>query len=90
LAKEVPAGITLARLNLFPLQKQLSGEKAFHFLSGKIVIAGYTHNSNYLDIWIKSLKNLNWINEIIIKNYNDNGAEPAKFELEIGLKELNK
>jgi hypothetical protein len=90
LAKEVPSGITLGNLNFFPLQKQSTSKDELNFLYGKILVSGYTHNSNYLDLWIKTLKSLSWIQKIDIKSYSDNGTEPAKFVLEIDLKEFTK
>ena len=86
LAKDVPSGIRFTRLNLFPLQKQITSNAGLNFLARQIIITGNTRNSNYLDFWIKSLKKLTWIKEISIKNFIDNSTEQAGFELEINLK----
>jgi hypothetical protein len=87
-AKEVPVGITLGRLNIFPLQKQVaSKEIPISFQNGRILIIGSTYNSSCLNLWITDLKKYSWINEISIKNYTDNGSGPASFELDIDLKE---
>jgi len=85
IAKDIPLGITINRLIIYPLQKSITRDTPFQFNFGKIQILGSVANSNYLDTWINKLKINSWIKAVSIKNYVDPGDDHAKFELEIVL-----
>jgi len=86
IAKDIPINITLRKLCINPIQKQLANDQIMQFQKNKILVSGYTLSASFLDSWIRSLKKLSWIDEIIIKNYVDNNIETAQFDLEISLK----
>jgi hypothetical protein len=85
IAKDIPLGITLNKLSIYPLQKTTLRDGPFQFNFGKIQISGSTNSSNYLNTWINTFKKISWIKAVSIKNYVDPGDDLAKFELEVEL-----
>ncbi len=88
IAKEVPLGITLNRLCIFPESNTGTNDKILNFQKDIIIINGKTQNSTQLELWIKTMEKYDWIKRVSISSYSDNTLGPANFDLEILLNEI--
>jgi Tfp pilus assembly protein PilN len=87
LAASVPSSINLVELNLNPLKMDNSGVKKSTFITNKLFLRGKCHKSTELSNWIQILKNLNWVSDVQMKDYNfDHSNNNATFNIEISYK----
>lgn len=87
IASTIKTGITLTKLAVTPVEKTNNNnqnEEGYTFKKEYILINGTTNSSTYLNEWVKEMKKLKWVKEVIIKNYTqENNLKPAVFTIEI-------
>lgn len=84
IANTVPNEIQLTEMNINPLEGKFKNDKPLEFLMGKIRVSGNVSQSIILNNWVKRLKDLDWIREVIIIDYiHESTDSPAIFKLEI-------
>jgi len=88
LAKDVPPFITLNEMRINPLKKIKNVDEAgIAFSSGVIDLAGVCKDIIQFNDWIKLLKELGWVKELKVLNYNhDKEGDINRFSVEIYIK----
>lgn len=89
LAWQLPESIEWLDLNIHPVKKSDPGDESngIYFQNKIIRITGKCIRSTELNGWMKSLKNKNWISDVILINYSqENVHDPGLFLMEIKLK----
>jgi len=87
IAASVPKTIKLTSLELNPLKKKVKAGENPLFESGTIIIGGTSKKSTTLNDWIKLLKQMDWVNEVGVIDYQSTGSSASgEFELRIGIK----
>lgn len=69
IASELPEGIRLSALEIFPKQKA-DEQKEIEFRNGEIEIRGFCEENATLASWISTLKRSVWIKELELVQYN--------------------
>ncbi|PCH67342.1 MAG: hypothetical protein COC01_06020 [Bacteroidetes bacterium] len=83
----VPKDIKLLKLDINPLQVSKNmRQKNFKFANDIIQVNGLCSESAYLNNWIKLLRELNWVEEVTIKNFEKQQTNNSKFDLQIKTK----
>lgn len=80
----MPKEIKLKDLLIYPPDKEKirKEQQEMIFQNHKIFISGIIHESSLLNIWVDSLKKMNWVNEVNIdKFYIDEHSNLGNFEM---------
>ncbi|MCH8903114.1 MAG: hypothetical protein IIA45_04280 [Bacteroidetes bacterium] len=87
LGQSVSSSISLTEMKLFPEINDVNHlDQAVLFESNIIEIVGSCKNGDDLNQWIRALKKMNWIKNVLIQNYSENRAnKTANFVLQINL-----
>jgi hypothetical protein len=77
----LPNSISLDKLYINPLQKEIKENENIQFIPYQIVINGITKNENEFNVWIKNIKIKNWLKKIEIKSIKTDKKNNIIFEL---------
>jgi hypothetical protein len=77
----LPNSISLDKLYLNPLQKDIKENENILFIPYQIVMNGITKNENEFNVWIKNIKTKNWLKKIEIKSIKTDKKNNTIFEL---------
>jgi len=86
IASVIPSYVTLTRLNIYPVVKSAGHTTLNTFDKGTILLNGQLSGTGDLDMMIKRISALSWVEKVEINKYSDSGDEPATFELAIKTK----
>ena len=88
LSRTVPQNITLKKIDVRPLGKQISVKRRVQF-KNEIIVSGESVNSSEINEWLIELNNIGWIKEVISSNYEfNNRTGLAEFSLKIKFNEV--
>lgn len=83
LALDLPAAITLTRLNVAP-QQHLNTTDSVAFTPGIALVEGFCRQSLELNNWIGQLKEKQWVKNVSLQSYNQEKAqEQGEFVVQI-------
>ncbi|MGZ4157922.1 MAG: hypothetical protein ACXVED_12405 [Bacteroidia bacterium] len=87
LAALLPESITWLALNIHPLKKKINEdtEDSYHFENKSITVEGKCSQSAQLNDWMKKVRKLEWIEDISLLNYSQDGEKNEGIFL-IGIK----
>ena len=84
----MPQNITLKKIDVRPLGKQISVKRRVQF-KNEIIVSGESVNSSEINEWLIELNNIGWIKEVISSNYEfNNRTGLAEFSLKIKFNEV--
>ncbi|MEN0005206.1 MAG: hypothetical protein AAF798_13725 [Bacteroidota bacterium] len=87
IAWTMPSGIKLIKLNIFPKKADLKRqEENYQFEKGIITIEGQTRKSANLNLWIKQLESLDWVEKVKVLPYKEDRTGLGTFELVLQLR----
>ncbi|HET6243895.1 MAG: hypothetical protein H0V01_04415 [Bacteroidetes bacterium] len=82
IAFDLPETIQLTHLYLHPSEKKIKKDDPFVFLKNTIVVKGNCKKSTELNEWIRTIKQMKWVNDVSVINYKqENYKEPGEFEI---------
>lgn len=85
LAADLPAELTLTRLNLMP-RLAVTNSDTLAFQPGVAVVEGWCRQSVELNRWIGQLKEKNWIRNVSLQSYNQaKGDDHGEFSIRIDI-----
>ena len=86
IGSSVPKTLKLTGVFLNPLKKKVKVGENPVFNSGTIAITGRSNKSTTLNDWIKLLKQMDWVTQVKVIDYQSTGrSSSGEFELEIGI-----
>jgi len=84
LGASVPLTIQLDEIEIYPLEKKLKENVKPLFNEKAIKVSGTAKSSENIDLWIKTLNSLSWVDNVAILNFTvDENKRIAFFELKI-------
>jgi hypothetical protein len=89
IAIDMPEQISLTGININPMEKKTneSEEEGYFFIPRTVGIKGTCNKSAYVSEWINILKKKNWLNQVILINFNqDKELGLGIFNIELKLK----
>lgn len=88
IAAMIPAGISLRKMQIFPaIAKSRREKEYFSFDKKSILLSGENNKVMMLNLWIKQLEGLDWIEEVKVLPYKEqNGV--GQFDLELVLSSI--
>ena len=82
IGQSISGGITLNRLDIFPMMVNTESGKVEKLKYDTIVVEGLSNNSSSLNTWVSHISKLPWISGVNILDYKQvNTAEDGEFEL---------
>lgn len=87
IAETVPSAIQLTTLAVHPRQRRAGDDEGeLHFENGIIRIGGVARHSTYMNDWIATLEQFEWIGEVTVLNYtSDPDLGAGVFNLTVAL-----
>lgn len=88
IGESVPSSIVLKEMSVNPLDNGLTRTQKKHvFLFNRIILSGICNRPTDLNSWIQSIKIMNWVSEVEIRNYTyDDKIHRGIFLIEIIVK----
>ncbi len=88
LAKDLPASIHWGSLDIHPVKKKKPDDESnfFFFENKQIAITGTCQRSIELNNWMKEIKKMDWVKNVVLVSYQqDNAKDDGEFLIEIEL-----
>lgn len=85
IAQLIPTGILLDQLEIFPPTETSNRQASTSFSSSSIYIKGSCKNSALLNLWIRQLEGLEWVESLKVLPYRETDKGVGIFELELSL-----
>ncbi|MDX9928264.1 MAG: hypothetical protein RBS37_00250 [Bacteroidales bacterium] len=83
IAGSIPDGLKITRMTFSPEDKKVPGVSDVTYTDEIIKIFGFTESGIALNRWIQSLNEFEWIEDVRILGYSNQGNDPADFNIEI-------
>ena len=85
IAQLIPTGILLDQLKIFPPAETSNRQASTSFSSSSVYIKGSCKNSALLNLWIRQLEGLDWVESLKVLPYRETDKGVGIFELELSL-----
>lgn len=86
--KIVPHDVSLTVLEITPLTKEVKTNQKLIFESNTINVKGETFNESSFNIWMESLKKMNWLENFEIISLKKDKKNKSQFEVKITIKNV--
>lgn len=87
IAETTPVSIQLKEMNINPLVKNPNDDKDIAFNVNSIIIKGDCKKNTELNVWIKQLKQFDWVREVTLTNFTqDKEKNTGVFNMELKVK----
>lgn len=87
IAETTPASIQLKEMNINPLVKNPNDDKDIAFNVNSIIIKGDCKKNTELNIWIKQIKQFDWVREVTLTNFTqDKEKNTGVFNMDLKVK----
>lgn len=90
IAETVPGEITLDKLEIHPVTSKIRNNKEISLKPNVILLDGLTKSSLKLNDWVHKIRQLKWVDNVEILNYNQNTElNMGAFSVELNIKQAN-
>lgn len=87
IAAEVPSGLSLQELSIYPLERKLKKQNLVRFHRNEIFIQGETRDYKRFQNWFNTVKSFDWVEDIDVVGYQEiDSRHQAEFSLNIIIK----
>ena len=84
--KSIPNSISLAELNIAPLQKVVKHNERVEITPRTIIVKGLTVSEDDFNDWLRNIKSFDWISKFEIESLKKDKKNNTQFSLKIIIK----
>lgn len=86
ITKRIPQSILLTELVYHPLEKKIKPEEPILTQEKVVTLSGTTIDNAAFTLWVETLEQLKWINQVIITRFGKNDLNETEFSIKLILK----